>query len=185
MYDIELDINFITRNHLSPNEYVFLYLYNNDNELLYKVFPDLNEENIVNETTLKLQEKGYIKIISNKEIDFRKKFNIKYNTDNKYFEEFFNTFPLETPDGRRLRPVRLDSAIAKRCKKKYEALTKNKLEIHEHILKCLKAQLEYDRKNLLYLNNIDTWLNQQVWTKYEDLVDKKTEETKLYGSEIK
>jgi hypothetical protein len=64
MYDIELDINFITRNHLSPNEYVFLYLYNNDNELLYKVFPDLNEENIVNETTLKLQEKGYIKIIT-------------------------------------------------------------------------------------------------------------------------
>ena len=36
-------------------------------------------------------------------------------------------------------------------------------------MKCLDKQLTVDRNNLGYLQNLEVWINNHTWEKYEDL----------------
>ena len=50
--------------------------------------------------------------------------------------------------------------------------------MHDHIIKCLKIQLEVEKDSLGYMQNLETWLNNHTWEKYEDITyEDKSNET--------
>ena len=45
----------------------------------------------------------------------------------------------------------------------------NKPYKHKHIMKCLDNQLALERNKLGFLQNLETWINNYTWEKYENL----------------
>ena len=43
-------------------------------------------------------------------------------------------------------------------------------------MKCLNNQLRIERDNLGYLQNLETWINNHTWEKYENLDENDTRE---------
>jgi hypothetical protein len=87
------------------------------------------------------------------------------------FEEFYNTFPQRVPSGRPLRATTVNSKAGKVTHKKW--LKEVNKSDRNKVIQLLKKQVEFMqfKGNLEYLNNIDTWLNQHVWEKYEYLLN--------------
>ena len=48
---------------------------------------------------------------------------------------------------------------------------------HKHIMTCLNNQLKVERDNLGYLQNLETWINNHTWEKYENLDENDTRDT--------
>jgi hypothetical protein len=42
-------------------------------------------------------------------------------------------------------------------------------------MKCLDKQLKVEKHNLGYLQNLEVWINNHTWEKYEDLNEQNTE----------
>ena len=41
--------------------------------------------------------------------------------------------------------------------------------VHKYIIKCLQIQLQHEKGNLGYMQNLETWINNHTWEKYEDI----------------
>ena len=63
----------------------------------------------------------------------------------------------------------MEVSLAKEHKRKYKKIIKANKNAHDHVIKCLKIQLETDKDNLGYMQNLETWLNNHTWEKYEDI----------------
>jgi len=91
----------------------------------------------------------------------------------KAFDEVYNLYPRQVSDGRGgyrvLRAKGLDSEDAKICKKKYEAVIKGNKDLHSKIVKSLKTELLMRKNSMMYMQNLQTWINQRAWEKYMDL----------------
>ena len=59
-------------------------------------------------------------------------------------------------------------------KAKYKKIVGDKLYKHKHIMKCLDTQLTIERHNLAYMQNLETWINNHTWEKYENLDENDT-----------
>lgn len=99
--------------------------------------------------------------------------------DESLFEEFYSVFPHKVPNGTGgFRPVStqdVNGISARNTRSIWNRLTKNKIELQRKIIDGLKKELEY-RKNsntLTFLQNIDTWLRQANWEKWEDISNEK------------
>jgi hypothetical protein len=161
-------------NALEPQHYVWLYLIYHKEEgrawsLSYLQKADLEylERNGFIKVGEYILEKGYNKVTLTK-----KAVELFESTGNdKLFEELWSLFPQKVDDGRGgfrvLRAVSIESKDAEVCRAKYLAIIKGRIEIHSHIIKCLKAQLHAEKYKLMYLNNLQTWLNQKIWERYE------------------
>ena len=96
------------------------------------------------------------------------------------FAELISTYPMKvmTTD----RGVRVlhakdpDSKANARCKAKYRKIVGDKLYKHKHIMKCLDTQLTMERNNLAYMQNLETWINNHTWEKYENLDENDTKQ---------
>ena len=174
--EIKININILESNKLDFNMYCFLYL-------LYK-----NEENRAhnickfNLFPLKyMEDLGLLKI---------KDYNIEYynteltpkgkslfetdpNSDKAKFNEFWEAFPREVPDGkggkRILRSVGYTTQDYLDSKEKYIRIIKDKPGLHQKILLGLKNHLITDKNRLTYFNGILVYINQKIWEKYWDL----------------
>jgi hypothetical protein len=62
-----------------------------------------------------------------------------------------------------------DAASNKKAKKRYSKLVANKPHIHKYIIRCLNNQLKV--QDIAYMQNIETWLNNYTWEKYENVED--------------
>ena len=105
---------------------------------------------------------------------------IKVFKGDDLFEEFYSTFPYKVPVGNTgFRPVStqdVNGVSAKVTRGIWDRVTKNKPYLQRQIIDNLKKELEY-RKNdgsLAYLQNIDTWLRQATWEKWDSIPDKKS-----------
>jgi len=47
-------------------------------------------------------------------------------------------------------------------------IIRTKKSKHDSIIRSLRIQLTVDKDNLSYLQNLETWLNNHTWEKYED-----------------
>ena len=56
-----------------------------------------------------------------------------------------------------------------KAKNKYRKITGEKVNVHKRIMKLLNVQLS--QGNLGYLQNLETWLNNYTWEKYENVED--------------
>ena len=97
------------------------------------------------------------------------------------FAELVGTYPIKvnSPD-RGIRVLHAKDPEAKsnlKCKVKYQTIVGDKMYKHKHIMKCLDTQLRVERDNLHYLQNLETWINNHTWEKYENLDENDTGET--------
>ena len=103
---------------------------------------------------------------------------IKIFQGDDLFEEFYATFPHKVPTGTGFRPVSTNDPngmSAKVTRSIWNRITKNKPYLQQTIIDSLKRELEQKKStnSLGYLNNIDTWLRQATWEKWEDIPDEK------------
>jgi len=108
--------------------------------------------------------------------------------DKDSFEELISNFPISV--------IRKDGSkdylrISKtKSKRKYMRLTRNRKDIHDYILSCLKFEVQERTRNgtLGWMKRLPNWLDSEGWTEWgEKLNDTKESivETNLgYGTEL-
>tara|TARA_R110002020_G_scaffold446119_1_gene658297 strand:- start:168 stop:581 length:414 start_codon:yes stop_codon:yes gene_type:complete len=96
------------------------------------------------------------------------------------FSELLITYPMKVRTARGIRVLHAKDPSAKaneKSKKKYYKIVDGKPYLHKHIVSCLERQLQIDDNNLAYLQNLETWINNHTWEKYENLDEDDTNKT--------
>jgi hypothetical protein len=143
---------------LSPVDYVILHC------LYYKI-----PVNVLPQELKFLEEKRYIKLSDS--VELREKtvslFEIPEDKNIRLFLEVFNTYPLKTYTGRRLRPKDINTKEFQEIYKKYKAKVLDK-KLHSYVVKCLDNELKERKKanNLEFMHELITWVNGEKWDRY-------------------
>jgi hypothetical protein len=108
------------------------------------------------------------------------------------FDEFIQLFPTRVKDAagivRILSPEGPNTLAGQKLRRKWHAITKTNTELQNHIIECLKEEVELRKKegNLYWMRNAETWLNKCTWEDYEYLLKReKKEETERKVGEIR
>jgi hypothetical protein len=177
---VTVDIIELSRLKLNMNEYFSLMKLQHDSE--GKSFPFVVDERfiprLIDESFVVREEDGTYSLGPE---------GIKvFKNENDRFEEFYALFPHKVPTGMGFRPVStldVGSTSAKVTRTIWDRIIKNKPYLQETIISNLKKELAQRQSDgsLSYLHNIDTWLRQATWEKWEDIPDAKssTRYTKL------
>ena len=165
---INLDLKLLENIGLSADEFTALYLIFRKG---YNYFETIKLE--VNWAFL--EEEGYL-ITENKtfpEYEVTDKFKglFSNNFDNM-FSELIDTYPMKVDTRNGIRILHAKDPHAKsnlKAKNRYRKIVGNKAHVHNRILFLLQKQLKIDSDNLAYLQNLETWINNHTWEKYEDI----------------
>lgn len=182
---LELDISLLKTLNLSINQLAFISLVLSENqkdhqdiqELLSRVneeeIQDLIQRNIIITQTM---NNGISYQLSDDIINTLRKRN------DSMFNEFYETFPVYVirPDGTKgfLR------ANVNKCRKEYNRIVGKSRAMHEHIMDCLRYELDDKMRTgkLGYMKTMWKWLTQHEWECYEEQLKVKEEDT--YGTDI-
>lgn len=170
---ITINILELTKHKLNLNEYLTLLKFQHDAE--NKSFPFIPDENSI----LKLLERQMIIWDINEKRYVLRPEGIKvFKSDDDLFDEFYRIFPHKVPTEFGFRPVSTtdpEGVSAKVTRGIWERVIKNKPYLPEKIIANLKRELVHRQaeNSLGYLQNIDTWLRQATWEKWEDIPNKK------------
>ena len=182
---LELDISLLKTLNLSINQLAFISLVLSENqkdhqdiqELLSRVneeeIQDLIQRNIIITQTM---NNGISYQLSDDIINTLRKRN------DSMFDEFYETFPVYVirPDGTKgfLR------ANVNKCRKEYNRIVGKSHAMHEHIMDCLRYELDDKMRTgkLGYMKTMWKWLTQHEWECYEEQLKVKEEDT--YGTDI-
>ena len=159
---IEIDLELLKTTDLTPNEFIGLYL------TLRKGYAYLDELTL-NIDWIKLQDKGYISLDNIVTDKFKKLFS---NNFDNLFEELISIYPNKVHSSNGIRVLHAVDPKAKsnlKAKNRYKKIVGNKLHVHNRIIKLLKVQLKLQEDNLGYLQNLETWINNHTWEKYENI----------------
>jgi len=165
---IELDLNLLKDTGLSADEYTALYLLYRKG---YGYFDKLN----LNFDWIILQTKGYVELDNENILNYSvtDKFTDLFSTSfDSMFSELISSYPMkvETKTGVRiLHAANPDAKSNLKAKNRYRKIVGKKAHIHKRIILLLNKQLLIDRENLAYLQNLETWINNHTWEKYEDI----------------
>jgi hypothetical protein len=181
---VQIDVNRLIELKLTADQYVWLKLmFEGQTNTATKFSDMLKEDTDINKYLLSKSP-----VVINRSA-VAKLFNL--NTD--YFWEFFSEYPLKVPaDGggyRSLKTQRIDTKLAKDMKKKYESRVKT-LEAHNHVMRCLKADMEQRKRSgsLKYMPAIEAYINGQNWEKAEHLLEtiniQSSNSKEKYGEEL-
>ena len=167
---IEIDLRLLEQNHLSPDDYIFLYI------IWRKAFGYIGSIPLrVN--TQRLQDDKWIVIDKtgvHEQYIIQDKFLDLYRSDfDKMFEELVELYPFKVGSpgrGDRILRAKDPNAVSnKKAKIKYKRLVDGRPHVHKYIIKCLQIQLQHEKGNLGYMQNLETWINNHTWEKYEDI----------------
>ena len=173
---VDIDFEILIETGMSADDFLYLYLLHKKE---YSYLPSLNLKPNLD----KLQNEGYIKLGETSDQHYiRQEFIDLFSSSfDQMFAELIGTYPLKvTSPGRGVRVLHAKDPDAKanlKCKIRYKKVVGDKLYKHKHIMKCLNNQLRIERDNLAYLQNLETWINNHTWEKYENLDDNDTRET--------
>ena len=166
--NVDIDFEVLEQTGMSADDYLYLYVIHKES---YAYLNNLN----LKPNLEKLQEDGYIKLGETPDQHFiRQEFIALFSSNfDQMFAELISTYPMKvmTTD----RGVRVlhakdpDSKANARCKAKYRKIVGDKVYKHKHIMKCLDTQLTMERNNLAYMQNLETWINNHTWEKYENI----------------
>ena len=98
----------------------------------------------------------------------------------QWFTELWDSFPRTTPGGRVLKQISKTKA-----EKKYLSRVKSK-QYHEAVLIALKNELEHRQSvnKIEFMQNLETWLNNESWNAYLEADGETKETSKKYGTDI-
>lgn len=187
---LEIDTSILDRiPNLSINQLVFLTLVLSDiktiNQDIQKLLSLVNEEE-----KQELVSQGLITITNNSDgsqvISKTEKLSDLLKEDRTMFDEFYDLFPVYVirPDGTKgfLR------ANINKCRKEYNRIIGKSKAMHEHIMNCLKYEIEdkMSTGKLGYMKTMWKWLTQHEWETYEEQmkVEEPIIEFNNYGTEI-
>ena len=170
---VDIDFNILMQTGMSADDFLYLYLLYKEE---YEHIPNLNlKPNLDN-----LQTGGYIKLGETfDQHTVRQEFIDLFSSNfDQMFAELIGTYPMKvmTTD----RGVRIlhakdpDGKSNLKAKGRYEKIVGTKLYKHQHIMKCLNTELTVNRFNLAYMQNLETWINNHTWEKYENLDENDT-----------
>lgn len=169
--DITIDYDTLINAGISLSEYVYLKaLYEKENDAkIFKVIDRIEEDD--------LQARGFIKITRD-EIILRNK-AIELFEGEDLFLKFLNTFPIKTPTGRYLSPLRNAGIAVEKVENKWKKLFKGKPHLQQTAIAVLEAELQWRRQTgqMEYINQIDVWLNQGNYEKYYYLLKQDLNQT--------
>ena len=157
---IEIDLELLEEIGLYPNEYIALHCMHKKIEISERLDESVNYGY--------LQEEGWLGEgweLTDKWLDlFAKDYD-------DLFKELIETYPaiVESPGrGKRVLHAKDPGALSNmKAKNKYRKITGEKVHVHKRIIQLLKVQLS--QGNLGYMQNLETWLNNYTWEKYEDM----------------
>ena len=174
---VDINTDFLINNKITANQYLLLSLILADKQSILKEYCLTNNIDVVELTQdIKvLHDIGFIEGYVAGLYDFNNlkptNFIKKLFGDVDLFKEFLFAYPLKvTRSDGTVDYLRTDQAKARML---YLAYTKGKKSIHDHILKCLKHEVNYREKNgsLQYMKRMTTWLSSQEWEAFEDQID--------------
>jgi len=173
---VEIDFDVLKETKMSPDDFIFLYI------IYRKGFNYLQQLNL-KPNVEQLQLDGYIKLGEAPENHvIRQNFIDLFISDfDQMFAELVSTYPMKVNSpGRGIRILHAKDPDAKandKCRNRYKKIINNKPYKHKHIIKCLETQLKVERDNLGFLQNLETWINNHTWEKYENLDENDTKDT--------
>jgi DNA-binding PadR family transcriptional regulator len=162
---MELNLDFLLNHKLSPNQFTILNIL-----LKYSRWSNI-------EATLTLLESGNEDLVSLEKKGFIKKANKGYTitedgkellTDGSLFSELLEVFPTKVtrPDGN-IAYLKKDRS---RSQTRYHRITRNRRDIHEHILNCLKFEVKERtlKGDLKWMKTLPNWLQSEGWLEWQD-----------------
>lgn len=189
---VEVNTDYLLKSQLTANQYIMLHLLFEGKRNTLEQFMLMND---LQSEAEDLHKRGFIlnwsdDVIIDNLILSRDRCKELFDYQDSFFWELFSTYPIKVPNGdggtRALRPTSLDAKQTKTLKKKYEKKVKKK-DKHEHIMRCLNAEMWMRRKSntLAYMQKLETYLNQESWYNYEYLLEMSNEQKALkYGEEL-
>jgi hypothetical protein len=173
--NVDIDFEVLEQTQMSADDFLYLYIIHKES---YTYLNNLN----LKPNLEKLQEDGYIKLGETPDQHFiRQEFIDLFSSNfDQMFAELLGTYPMKvmSPD-RGVRVLHANDPDAKsnaKAKTKYENVIGDKLYKHKHIMKCLNTELTINRFNLSYMQNLETWINNHTWEKYENLDEHDTKQ---------
>jgi len=170
---ITINLSLLKKLKLNINEYLTLYtIYLRDKQHINIPFELIRRDEI------QLAIVGLLKIKENHTYKLSEK-GLEVFEGSNLFDEFYKTFPRTVPtEGQGQRVVSTNDTFgisAAFTHKIWDRQTKGDRNMQQHIIKCLRLELS-DRTNhgtIRFLHNINTWLRQGDWEKYEYLINEK------------
>ena len=170
---VDIDFEVLEQTGMSADDFLYLYLlYKKE----YEYIPNLNLKPNLD----RLQSDGYIKLGETSDQHFiRQEFIDLFSSNfDQMFAELISTYPMKVMTSNRgvriLHAKDPDAKANLKCKLRYKKIIGNKMYKHKYIMKCLDNQLKIERENLGYLQNLETWINNHTWEKYENLDENET-----------
>ena len=176
---VSLNLTKLKGNHLTPSEFVYLFLKSEGEKQVQKYLEILPVDRE------KLQTRGFIKIMPDESLTLRQKALDLFTV--RGCEDCWNQFAIAYPRKDRGRPLHNDM---KRNKLKYIALIERNPDLHDTILTAITAELE-DRKRASWSGEfrprwkmMSSYLNQEAWTMYEGIEPEESNEEQTYGGDL-
>ena len=182
---LELDTSLLKTLNLSINQLAFISLVLSENQKDHQDIQELLSR--VNEEEIQdlIQRNIIITQTMNNGISYQLSddiINTLLKRNDSMFDEFYETFPVYVirPDGTKgfLR------ANVNKCRKEYNRIVGKSRAMHEHIMDCLRYELDDKMRTgkLGYMKTMWKWLTQHEWECYEEQLKVKEEDT--YGTDI-
>ena len=172
---LEIDFEVLKETKMSADDYIYLYI------IYRKGFNYLNILNL-KPNVEQLQRNGYIKLGEAPENHMIKQnfIDLFVSDFDQMFAQLVSTYPMKVNSpGRGVRILHAKDPDAKandKCRNRYKKIINNKPYKHKHIMKCLNTQLKMEQDNLGFLQNLETWINNHTWEKYENLDENDTKD---------
>lgn len=181
---LEIDTSILDRiPNLSINQLVFLTLVLNDikviNQDIQRLLSLVNEEEIQGLETqglISIQYDGDTKVITKTQT-----LDELLKEDKSMFDEFYDQFPVYVmrPDGTKgfLR------ANVNKCRKEYNRIVGKSKAMHEHIIDCLKYEIDERMRTgkIGYMKTMWKWLTQHEWETIEEQMKVETPNQNYYN----
>tara|TARA_R110002020_G_scaffold133897_3_gene298833 strand:- start:527 stop:1078 length:552 start_codon:yes stop_codon:yes gene_type:complete len=172
---VDIDFEILEATQMSADDFLYLYI------IYRKGFNYLNDLNL-RPNLEELQKKSYIKLgeTPDKHVIRQEFIDLFSNDFDQMFAELVSTYPMKVNSSmggvRILHAANPDAKSNEKCKNKYKKIVGTKVHKHKHIMKCLDNQLALERHKLGFLQNLETWINNYTWEKYENLNENDTKD---------
>lgn len=185
---LEIDTEILNQiPNISISQLVFLNLLQNVNQHNNQDIELFSRFNI--EELKDLEAKNLICIIENTDTisyELTEYFKDLTKPKKEMFDEFYEQFPVYV--------IRADGTKAflrsnvNKCRHEYNKIVGRSKAMHQHILNCLKWELDEKTRTgkLGYMKTMWKWLTQHEWEVYDEAIryENNNETTQLYGTEV-
>lgn len=171
--DINTDV--LIKLGINAHQYIILImLVNKYHDHLERYLIDTNSYDSFPDDLKYLSSKSLVEYPENKpysvkSIEVQSDFIRTLRKDNM-FTELYEVYPnkITRPDG----SVDYLRKNKRMCEEVYSIMTKGDPQIHEHIISCLRYELNYRKRNngMQWMKRLSKWLGDREWENFEDLV---------------